>query len=77
VDLGHIDLLVREGLYSNRTDVVGTPAKGRPLGVGRERTYSSADRQLGSTSLAMLAKPSTLMRSTSPRSRAASRSARL
>lgn len=29
IDLGHIDLLVREGFYSNRTDFIRTAIRGR------------------------------------------------
>ena len=29
VDLGHIDLLVREGFYSNRTDFIRTAIRGQ------------------------------------------------
>jgi hypothetical protein len=36
VDLGHIDLLVQEGFYSNRTDFIRTAIRNQLLNHGEE-----------------------------------------
>ena len=46
VDLGHIDLLVREGFYSNRTDLIRTAIRNQ-----LERHAAAVDRSLTRQSL--------------------------
>ena len=46
VDLGHIDLLVREGLYSNRTDLIRTAIRDQ-----LERHAAAVDRSVTRQSL--------------------------
>ena len=41
VDLGHIDLLVRDGFYSNRTDFIRTAIRNQ-LGVHADAVKQSA-----------------------------------
>lgn len=44
VDLGHIDLLVRDGFYSNRTDFIRTAIRNQ-LGQHSEQSKKSITRQ--------------------------------
>ncbi len=44
VDLGHVDLLVDEGFYSNRTDFIRTAIRNQ-LATHREATARSIDRR--------------------------------
>ena len=44
VDLGHIDLLVRDGFYSNRTDFIRTSIRNQ-LSQHSEQSKKSIDRQ--------------------------------
>jgi Arc/MetJ-type ribon-helix-helix transcriptional regulator len=44
VDLGHIDLLVRDGFYSNRTDFIRTAIRNQ-LGQHAEQAKKSISRQ--------------------------------
>ena len=44
VDLGHIDLLVRDGFYSNRTDLIRTAIRNQ-LGQHSEQSKKSIIRQ--------------------------------
>ncbi len=46
VDLGHIDLLVQEGFYSNRTDLIRTAIRNQLLRHGEAVDKSVARRQL-------------------------------
>ena len=46
VDLGHIDLLVREGFYSNRTDLIRTAIRNQLDRHGETVKQSVARRQL-------------------------------
>jgi Arc/MetJ-type ribon-helix-helix transcriptional regulator len=46
VDLGHIDLLVREGFYSNRTDFIRTAIRNQLERHGEAAQASSKRRQL-------------------------------
>src|SRR3954453_23295346 len=44
IDLGHIDLLVQEGFYSNRTDLIRTAIRNQ-LGTHAEVSKQSAARK--------------------------------
>lgn len=46
VDLGHIDLLVEEGFYSNRTDFIRTAIRNQVLAHGDELKNSVARRSM-------------------------------
>lgn len=46
VDLGHIDLLVREGFYANRTDFIRTAIRNQLERNGEAARQSSMRRQL-------------------------------
>jgi Arc/MetJ-type ribon-helix-helix transcriptional regulator len=46
VDLGHIDLLVREGFYSNRTDFIRTAIRNQLERNGEAARQSTMRRQL-------------------------------
>lgn len=46
VDLGHIDLLVREGFYSNRTDLIRTAVRNQLERHGDIARQSASRRQL-------------------------------
>jgi len=36
VDLGHVDLMVQEGFYSNRTDFIRTAIRNQPADADRQ-----------------------------------------
>lgn len=46
VDLGHVDLLVREGFYSNRTDFIRTAIRNQLLTHGEVLKKSVARREM-------------------------------
>src|SRR5438105_9477963 len=46
VDLGHVDLLVREGFYSNRTDFIRTAIRNQLERHGEAARQSTLRRQL-------------------------------
>ena len=46
VDLGHVDLLVREGFYSNRTDFIRTAIRNQLVSHGDAARQSTLRRQL-------------------------------
>ena len=71
VDLGHVDLLVAEGFYANRTDFIRTAIRNQLA------LQSEAVRQVVARKMLVLASPRTRMSSVSPAAWMASKSARL